>query len=348
MPIASFDDSLRLVADIGGTNARFALLRGAYGVLEKERTLVTASYPGIDAAIEDYLCQVEAEMPLEAAIAIANPITGDTVKMSNSPWSFSIEEVRRKLGLGRLLLLNDFTALAMALPAIPAAQLQQVGGGAAAPDSPLALIGAGTGLGVSALIPYKNEWIPLSSEGGHVSLCATSDREAAIIAATRLTHPHVSAERLLSGMGLENLYRAVVRLESATLESLSAAQITERGLKGEDRFCCEALDTFCAMLGSIAGNLALTIGARGGLYIGGGIVPRLGDYFARSRFRECFEAKGRFESYVAAIPTFTIHASNPALLGAAMSLGVMPARPGSRAADEPDHQNRYGMLKEHP
>jgi glucokinase len=334
MSIASFDNTLRLVADVGGTNARFALLRGTYGLPEQEKTLATASYPGIDAAIEDYLRQVNVDMPLEAAIAIANPITGDVVKMSNCHWTFSIEAMRQRLGLTRLLLLNDFTALAMALPAIPAAQLQQVGGGASVPNNTLALIGAGTGLGVSALIPYKNEWIPLSCEGGHVSVCAGCDREADIIAMTRRTYPHVSAERLISGMGLENLYRAIAQIEHAAPENLSAAQVTERGLKAEDRFCCEALDTFCALLGSIAGNLALTLGARGGLYIGGGIVPRLGDYFARSRFRKCFETKGRFESYVAAIPTYVIRAANPALLGAAMSLGVSPLPSESRSADE--------------
>jgi glucokinase len=342
MSTASFDNSLRLVADVGGTNARFALLRGAYGLPEQEKTLPTASYPCIDAAIEDYLRQVNAEMPVEAAIAIANPVTGDVVKMSNSHWTFSIEEMRRKLGLERLLLLNDFTALAMALPAIPATQLEQVGGGAAVSDSPLALIGAGTGLGVSALIPYQNAWIPLACEGGHVSICAGCDREADIIAVTRRTYPHVSAERLISGMGLENLYRAIAQLEQAMPENLSAAQVTERGLADGDRFCREALDTFCAMLGSIAGNLALTLGARGGLYVGGGIVPRLGDYFARSPFRKCFEAKGRFEHYVAAIPTYVIRAVNPALLGAAMSLGVssLPPRIGRSSLETTADQAR--------
>jgi glucokinase len=321
---ASSDNTLRLVADVGGTNARFGLLRGANGLPEQERTLSTAGYPGIDAAIEDYLRQVNAGMPLEAAIAIANPITGDVVKMSNCPWTFSIEAMRTKLGLERLLLLNDFTALAMSLPVIPTAQLQQVGGGTPVSNCPVGLIGAGTGLGVSGLIPFKDGWIPLSSEGGHVTLCAGCDREANIIAATRQIYPHVSAERLISGMGLVNLYNAIAELESAIPENLTAAQVAERGLAAEDRLCREALETFCALLGSIAGNLALTLGARGGLYIGGGIVPRLGDYFARSPFRKCFESKGRFESYVGAIPTYVIRAANPALLGAAMSLGVIP------------------------
>jgi glucokinase len=326
MSIAISDNALRLVADVGGTNARFGLVRGARGLPEQQKTLVTASYPGIDTAIEAYLGQVNAERPREAAIAIANPVTGDVVKMSNCHWTFSIEDVRRKLGLERLLLVNDFTALAMSLPVIPPAQLQQIGGGTPVSGSPLALIGAGTGLGVSGLIPFQGGWIPLESEGGHVSVCACCDREADIIAMTRRTYPHVSAERLLSGMGLENLYRAIAQLERAEPESLTAAQVAERGLAAQDRFCGEALETFCAIMGSIAGNLALTLGARGGLYIGGGIVPRLGDYFARSAFRKAFESKGRFGAYVTPIPAYVIREGNPALLGAAMALGVIPQR----------------------
>lgn len=324
MSIAISDDALRLVADVGGTNARFGLLRGARGLPQQQLTLATASYAGIDSAIEDYLRQVNAAMPLEAAIAIANPVTGDVIKMSNCHWTFSIEAIRAKLGLARLLVLNDFTALAMSLPVIPAAQLTQIGGGAAVAGSPLALIGAGTGLGVSGLIPYRDTWLPLESEGGHVSVCAACQREADIIAITRRSYPHVSAERLVSGMGLQNLYRAIAELEHVAPENLTAAQIGERGLAQQDRLCAEALDVFCAIMGSIAGNLAMTLGARGGVYIGGGIVPRLGDYFLRSPFRSAFEAKGRLAPYLAAIPAYVIREGNPALLGAAMALGVIP------------------------
>ena len=327
MSIAMSDDALRLVADVGGTNARFALLRGARGLPERQLTLPTAGYAGIDGAIDDYLRQANATMPLEAAIAIANPVTGDAVKMSNCHWSFSTEAIRARLGLARLLVINDFTALAMSLPVIPPAQLTQVGGAAAVAGSPLALIGAGTGLGVSGLIPSHGSWLPLESEGGHVSVCAANQREADIIAVTRRSHPHVSAERLVSGMGLQNLYRAIAELERAAPENLSAAQVTERALARQDRCCAEALDVFCAVMGSIAGNLVLTLGARGGVYVGGGIVPRLGDYFARSPFRAVFEAKGRLAPYLAAVPAYVISEGNPALLGAAMALGVIPGGP---------------------
>lgn len=324
MLISSSDTTLRLVADVGGTNARFGLLRGARGAPEFERTLPTADYPGIDAAIEDYLRQVDAGRPVEAAVAIANPVTGDTIKMSNCPWTFSIQAMRTRLGLERLLVLNDFTALAMSLPVIPGGQLQQLGGGTPVQGTPLALIGPGTGLGVSALIPVEGGWIPLSSEGGHVSVSCSCAREASIVDMVRHTWPHVSAERLLSGMGLVNLYQAIARLARAEPEQLTAVQVGERGMAGGDAFCGEALEVFCAMLGAAAGNLVLTLGARGGLYIGGGIVPRLGEYFAGSQFRHCFEDKGRLSPYVAGVPAYLIRAVNPALLGAAMALGVVP------------------------
>ena len=331
MLTAESENTLRLIADVGGTNARFALVRGSHGLPEQQRTLPTADYPGICDAIRTYLSQIGSKQPLEAAVAIANPVTGDLIKMTNSHWTFSVEAARCELGLARLLLLNDFTALALALPTIPPAQLEQVGGGAPVADTPLALIGAGTGLGVSGLVPSGGGWAPLQGEGGHVTLCATNQREADIIGITQRQYPHVSAERLISGMGLENLYRAIALLDNVEPEALSASQVSERGLAGTCRYCAEALEIFCAMLGTVAGNLALTLGSQGGVYIGGGIVPRLEGYFARSLFRARFEAKGRFERYLAAIPTYVIRASNPALLGAAMSLGVTPIASASGA-----------------
>ncbi len=324
MLTAESENTLRLVADVGGTNARFALVRGPHGLPEQEKTLPTANYPALTEAARDYLLQVGSKQPIEAAVAIANPITGNWVKMTNCHWAFSVESTRHELKLARLLLLNDFTALALSLPKIPENQLEQVGGGAPVANTPLGLIGPGTGLGVSGLIPSGNEWIPLQGEGGHVTLCAVSQREADIIAFTQRQYPHVSAERLISGMGLENLYRAIATLEKNEPKMLTAAQIVERALSAQDSFCVDALETFCGMLGTVAGNLAVTLGSLGGVYIGGGIVTRLGDYFARSPFRARFEAKGRFEAYLAAIPTYVIRASNPALLGAAMSLGVNP------------------------
>jgi len=191
-------------------------------------------------------------------------------------------------------------------------------------DSPIGLVGPGTGLGVSGLLPggMPGAWVPLQGEGGHVTLAAADAREEAVLRVLRERFGHASAERAVSGMGLEALYAALTTLDApGSGTALPAAEITARALAGSDARCVEAVALFCSFLGSVAGNLALTLGARGGVYIGGGIVPRLGALFERSAFRERFEAKGRFRDYLAAIPVFVIHASvSPALLGAARAL----------------------------
>jgi glucokinase len=314
----------RFVADVGGTNARLALIFDDEGVPRCEKVLACADYRSLVEAIEHYFGQVAElkgrERPFEGAVAIANPVTGDWVKMTNHVWAFSIEEARKALGLERLLVLNDFTALAISLPLIPGAELRKVGGGDPVADSPLALLGAGTGLGVSGLIPSPSGWIPLQGEGGHATFSPANAREADILRILLREHSHVSTERLISGIGMDNLHRAIAELDGKAPASLTPADITERAMSGRDPLCREVLDTFCAMLGTAAGNLALTLGARGGVYIGGGIVPRLGDYFSASPFRRRFEEKGRFSAYLAAIPTYVILAKTPALLGAAQAL----------------------------
>lgn len=318
-------EPVRLIADVGGTNARFAVIEGQRGMPQKELTLPTIDFPNLADAAEHYLRKIGAPKILEGAVAIANPITGDWLKMTNHHWAFSIEETRQRLGFQRLLLINDFTALAMALPAIPKTDLRQVGGNVPVAGAALGLIGAGTGLGVSGLLPSADGgWVPIAGEGGHVTLCAATAREAEIIEVCREEHAHVSAERLISGMGLTNLHLAITKLAHAAQLPLTPAEVTQRGLSGSDPLCAEALQTFCAFLGSVSGNLALTLGAVGGLYIGGGIVPKLGDYFRQSPFRERFQSKGRFTNYMTAIPAYVIHARNPAFLGAAIALGVEP------------------------
>jgi glucokinase len=205
--------------------------------------------------------------------------------------------------------------------------LEQVGSGEPVPDAPKGLIGPGTGLGVSSLVrSRRGDWVPIAGEGGHVSLSPTCAREADILRILWRTYPHVSAERAISGMGLENLYRAICELNGTDAEPLAAAQVTERALAAQDVACEEALDRMCRLLGNAAANLAVTLGARGGIYIGGGVIGRLGDYFAQSGFRAAFEAKGRFEHYMQRIPTYVIRAEQPALIGCAMGLGVMPAQ----------------------
>jgi glucokinase len=311
----------RLLADIGGTNARFAL-ETAPGVLEDIQVLPCASHPTLEAAMRSYLAEVGSRAVAHAAIGIANPVTGDWVQMTNHHWAFSIEATRQALGLTSLIVINDFTALALSLPHLPRKELVQVGGGDAISGSPLALIGPGTGLGVSALIPSPGGYMPLAGEGGHVSFAPFDEREAAIWRYARDRHGHVSAERLLSGPGLVLIYHALAALAGEAEQDLSAADITARGLSGSCPRCRETLDAFCAMLGTAAANLALTLGARGGVYLGGGIVPRLIDYFKTSPFRPRFEDKGRFSAYLAGIPVFVINSRYPALIGASAALAA--------------------------
>ena len=314
----------RLVADIGGTNARFALLRDGRPDPASIRSLRGDDYASLEAAVRAYLSGFPGGQVTEAAIAIANPITGDQVRMTNRDWSFSIEGMRQSLGLDRLLMLNDFAALAWSLPSLAPAELRQVGGGTAVDAAPRALIGPGTGLGVSGLVPIPGGgWVPLQTEGGHVNFSPRTEREADILRLVWRQHRHVSVERLVSGMGMGNLYAAIAELEGRPDQlPPPPAEITRRGLEDGDVLCREVLSTFCSMLGTAAGNLALTLGARGGVYVCGGIVPRLGDFFDASPFREAFESKGRFEAYLSPIPVYVMTAEYAALSGAARALSA--------------------------
>lgn len=310
----------RLLGDIGGTNARFALIRASGEDISEIRNLHCADFPGPMEAIRSYLTSVDCAAPRHAAMGIANPITGDWLKMTNNAWAFSIEELRQSLDLDRLLFINDFTALALSLPHLGQNEIRQIGGGNAVADTAIGVIGPGTGLGVSGLIPSRAGWIPLGGEGGHVSLSPQTPEEMAVTALLFAEHDHVSAERVLSGPGLISLHQALARIRKINVAELDGSQITRAALNRENALCVDTLNMFCALLGSTAGNLALTLGARGGVFIGGGIIPKLGEFFDASPFRARFEAKGRFQNYLSAIPTKLITAANPALTGAAAAL----------------------------
>ncbi len=318
----AYPDGARLLADIGGTNARFALETAPHR-FDAVAVLACNAYPRLQDAIGVYLASdavkaVQAAPIKRAAIAIANPVDGDTVQMTNHHWLFSIEALRAELGLETLVVVNDFTALAMALPHLTPEQKLKVGGGTAQSGHPIGLVGPGTGLGVSGIIPAGEHWLPLSSEGGHVTFSPVDESETAILRFCWREHKHVSAERLLSGMGLELIYRALSERAGNAAgvgAALDAAEIGRRAIDGSDAVCVQTVEAFCAMLGTVAGNVAMTLGAVGGMYIGGGIVPRLGRLFVDSAFRARFEAKGRFANYLAQIPTYVITAEYPAFLG---------------------------------
>jgi glucokinase len=314
---------LGLVGDIGGTNARFALVTGEGQPLAHVHTLPTAGFADLGEAVQAYLQQAGVSAPARACIAIANPIDGDWLRMTNTAWAFSIEATRQRLGLQSLRMLNDWEAMALAAPTFAPHELLALGGDEAVPDAPRGLLGAGTGLGVSSLVrSHSGEWVPIAGEGGHVTLSPGNPREADLLRLLWQRWPHVSAERVISGMGLENLYSALAELNGAPGLSLSAAEISQRALAGQDALCLEAVETLCVLLGRVAGNLALTLGARGGVYLGGGVLGHLRALLPRSGFRAAFEDKGRFAPFLARIPTWLIEAEQPALRGAAMALGV--------------------------
>lgn len=322
-----------LVADVGGSNARFGWVDATSGCLEHVRTLPASDFSGLADAASHYLDDLRRERglnlapPVAAAVAVATAVTSDRVELTNSQWSFSQAEAKAALALQRLHVLNDFEALALALPHLGAQQLR-CHGPAMPPITPvagttLAVVGPGTGLGVASLVHTGVGWQALPGEGGHSTIAAVDDFEAAVLAHVRRQFNHVSAERLLSGIGLPVLCQAVAAVCGAPASPTHghAPAIVERGLANEgiER---RTLEVFCALLGSFSGNVALTVGARGGLFIGGGIVPRLGDYFFGTQFRARFEAKGRLASYMAAIPTAVITDTLAALTGAMAVLGL--------------------------
>lgn len=333
-----------LLADIGGTNARFGWLAADSNEVSHVSSLHTSNHGSVGPAAQAYLKKLQQTLgadyqaPRAAAFAVATSVSGDEVAFTNSGWVFSREATRRVLDLDELLLLNDFEALALSLPGLRAAQTRPIvspqlaayapaPAPAAASHAALAVIGPGTGLGVAGLLPTRQGWVAVPGEGGHASLSAADDFDAALLQAVRREHAHVSAERLLSGIGLPVLHAAMAQVlgrsaqaQAALSGALAADAIVERALSGNDELCSRTIDSFCALLGSFAGNVALVLGARGGVYIGGGIVPRLGERFFASKFRQRFEAKGRFEPYLQAVPTLLITDTLAALGGAALAL----------------------------
>lgn len=309
-----------LVADIGGTNARFALVDDAESTPIQPRKLRCADYPTLVEAVTSYLEQVSLGKPWQAAMSIASPVTGDELNMTNHIWSFSVRETRQALGLQYLKVLNDYTALALALPFLGEDQCIKVGAGEILVGHPKAVLGPGTGLGVSGVVPAGDHWIPLESEGGHVSYGPVDTREQQIIDVIREKMIHVSAESLISGPGLSLIYEAITKLNDGEAKKLSPGEVTELALKDRNAMAAEALEVFCGIFGTVSGNLALTLGARGGVYIGGGIILKILDTFMHSSFRERFEQHGRLTKYLQKIPTYVINTDYLALTGAVVAL----------------------------
>jgi len=310
-----------LIGDIGATNARFALLED--GAITAVDVLEVAAYSSLGDAILAYLerkAGAGLAKPSRGALAVAGPVTGDFLSFTNHPWSFSIAALTRLIGFDRLEVVNDFVAQAMAVPHLGTGDRRQIGGGTPVVGAPVGVIGPGSGLGVSILVPTgaPDGWIPIASEGGHVTLPAVTERETAIIGwLHRGGRDHVSAETLICGPGLASLYAGLSALDGGMAEALGPAEVTARAAAGSDPVAVEAVAIFCALLGTVAGNLALTAGARGGVFVAGGIVPKLGTLFDKSEFRARFVAKGRMRSYLEPIPAYVVTEPFPAFVGLA-------------------------------
>jgi len=306
-----------LIADIGGTNARFALVPTGTTQAIQPLTLPCSNFAGPAEAAQAYLRAVNPPVvPDRAAFAVACPILGDGVSMTNHAWRFSIEEVRQRLGLKRLDVVNDFIAVALAVPLLQPDDQELIKEGQGDPTAPIVVLGPGTGLGASLLIPSGNGWNAIPTEAGHATMPAASEDEARILSILRRRHGHVSAERVLSGPGLANIHAALRSQTTPSAMPLEPAEVTHLAAQG-DPVAIQAMSHFFAMLGTVAGNLALSCGARGGVALAGGVLPRLLPSFRASAFNQRFIDKGRFRDYLTPIPVALMTHAYPAFVGLA-------------------------------
>ena len=303
-----------LLADIGGTYARFAVLSGSE--LGLVRSLEVETHPRIHDAVRHFLAEERSLSSIdEAILAVAGPIVDGRCALTNSSWVAEVTELRREFGFNVVRLVNDHEAAAWALPQLASPDTLLVGSATSVHGAPMALLGPGTGLGMACYVPGGAGGRVVVSEGGHATLAATTDREAALIAILRRRFVHVSAERVLSGPGLVNLYQAIAEIDHVKVQSRTPAEVTRAALDETCGTCRKALDAFISFLGSVAGDIALLFGARSGVFIGGGIVPHIAHRLAATDFRDRFEAKGRFQSYLAAIPVRVVLRRDAAFLG---------------------------------
>ncbi len=302
-----------LLGDIGATNARFMeLTDGRLGEMQSFEVAHFRTFEEVLAAFLD--ARSSGGGFTHALLAVAGPIEAGRCKLTNTSWLVDPLQLSTSFGFD-FQIVNDFQAVAYSLPSLAPADLRTIGGGKAQDGAAKVALGPGSGLGVACLVETPSGPLVVPSEGGHSTLAGNTEREDAIVGVLRKRFGHASAERAISGPGLENIFQAIAHLDGRTVAQTSAAEITQRALSRECDFAGETLSIFCALLGSFAGNIALTFGARGGVYIAGGISPRIVEFLASSQFRARFEAKGRFQSYLERIPCFVIVHPAAAFLG---------------------------------
>lgn len=306
----------RLVTDIGGTNARFALV-DEEGCLTDEQTLQTKDFPGLVEAAMSYLA---GRSIIDAVLVVAGPVESDQIALTNCPWAFSLEATKVALGAKRLIAINDFVAQALAIPKLDQGDVMKLGGGDPVVDRAIAVIGPGTGLGVAGLLKVDSTYRPIPTEGGHVAFAPKDDVEIGVLRLLQQRFGHVSNERLLSGPGLVNFAKSLAEIKGQDLPVTSPKEIVVQAEDEQCPICIDALQRFCTLLGAAAGDLALSYGARGGVYLTGGMVAHLGDWFDIDRVLNAFVDKGRFRSYLSTIPVFRVLRTDNGLIGAAAAL----------------------------
>jgi glucokinase len=310
-----------LVADIGGTNARFAIADLDGPVVPHFDTLSAARFRSLPEAAAAYLRNTGAK-PRAAAFAVAGPVTGDRATITNLRWSMTTQELREATGAESVLLVNDFEAMALSVPFLSGGDLKQIGGAAPVDRAVKAVVGPGTGLGVGGIVWSSSRWMPIPGEGGHATFAVETAEEFAILERLHEGLDHFSNERVLSGPGIINLYAAFAAYRGVKAQMLEASEVTRRGLHKEDPIAVEALDFFVKALGRVAGDTALTLGAQGGVYLGGGIPPKIQDALAGETFRKAFEQKGRLTPFLKPIPVYVILARDAGLRGTAVALAA--------------------------
>ncbi|HVO01067.1 MAG TPA: glucokinase [Candidatus Cybelea sp.] len=310
-----------LVADIGGTNARFAVadLSGPVPQVPQFETFACARFRSLPEAAAAYVAKAGVR-PAHAAFAVAGPITGDRATITNLRWTMTVDELRAATGAETVLLVNDFVAQALAVPMLVGKDLRQLGGTMPVERATKAVVGPGTGLGIGGIVWSASRWMPIPGEGGHADFAAETQEEMALLAPIHAGLGHFSNERVLSGPGLVNLYAAFAAHRGVKAPVLEASEVTRRGLANEDPIAVAALDFFVRALGRVAGDTALTLGAQGGVYLGGGIPPKIQDALDGPTFRDAFESKGRLSAFVKPIPVYVVLARDAGLRGAAAAL----------------------------
>ena len=304
-----------LVADIGGTNARFAI-SDETSALHDMHILSAASFPNLDGAISEYLSGTNRGRPAQACFAVACPVHGPEIKLTNSPWRFVKSDIARQFAFTRFSVINDFEALAASVPSLTGDKVQVLRPGQPDPDAISLVIGPGTGLGVGGYVPAgKDAWALISGEGGHIAFAPTTDREVRLWQQLRAKYGRVSAERVLNGAGLVNVHRFLSGEGGHAAEEIDAPEISRRARAG-DALATEAVLMFFEILGSVAGDLALAYGARGGVYIGGGITPKLLGFARRSSLIQRFLDKGRVAGMLSPVAISVIMDERAALYGA--------------------------------